>query len=319
MSQNSLVIADGTGAQVLASVNNALDTLKTCFSGATPPGTPSPYQFWADTSTGLLKMRDAANTVWIPIAAMSGIGGNVVKTLTGGTYTLTEAEGEAASFEVNGALTANQVLVVPNNMPPFAVENLTTGAFTLTVKTALGTGQTISQGEISMLYCNGTNCEFISDTQGTSPKRGTYAAYRSGAVQTMTAAAWSQIILNTALVNTNGSAFISHNAATGLFTVLQSGQYEISAVLTAINPTAAYNAFNVALALNGAVAHYFGCGYSWAAAAGLKISVSGQTTRYLAAGTTVALWGNPNVAMNADFWGDSWGVGGCQLEMVYMG
>jgi hypothetical protein len=319
MSQNSLVIGDGTGAQVLSAMNGALDTLKTCFSGPTAPGTPSAFQLWADTTNGVLKQRDSSNTAWIPLELLTGVGANVVKTVTGGSYTLTEAEGLAASFEFNGTLTSNMIVIVPNNMPVFAVENLTTGAFTLTVKTAAGTGQVIAQGEISMLYCNGANCEFISDTQGTAPKRGTYSAVRATAVQTMTAGAWSQIILNSAMVNTNGSAFVSHNIATGLFTVLQSGQYEISAVLTAVNPTAAYNAFNAAIAINGAVAHYLGSGYSWAAVATLKITVSGQTTRYLPAGTTVALWGNPNVAMNADFWGSGWGIGGCQLELVYMG
>lgn len=318
MSQNSLVVADGTGAQVLAAINNALDTLRTQFSGPTPPGTPLPYQVWADTTTGVLKVRDAANTVWIPVQPLSGLGYNVTKTLTGGTYTLTEFEALAASFEVNGTLISNLTVIVPNNMPVFAFENLTTGAFTVTVKTANGAGQAVVQGEISMLYCNGTNCEFISDTSGTAPLRPTLTGYRATALQAMTAGVWSQIILNAVLVQQN-AAMMSLNTATGLITVNQAGLYDISGVLTGINPSAAYNAFNVGIALNGVMAHYFGNGYSWAAVAGLKISVSGNTTRYLAAGTTIALWGNPNVAMNADFWGDTWGVAGCQLQVTYLG
>lgn len=67
MSQNSLVVADGTGAQVLAAINNGLDTLKTLHSGPTSPASPSPYQLWVDTTTNLLKLRDSANAAWITV------------------------------------------------------------------------------------------------------------------------------------------------------------------------------------------------------------------------------------------------------------
>lgn len=318
MSQNSLVVADGTGAQVLAAINNGLDTLRTQFSGPTPPGTPLPYQVWADTTTGILKVRDGGNTIWIPIAPLSGLGYNVTKAVTGGTYTLSEFEAMAASFEFNGALTSNMVIVVPNNMPVFAVENLTTGAFTLTIKTAAGTGQVIMPGEISMLYCNGTNCEFINDTSGTAPQRPSLCGFRVSTLQGLTANIWNGIVLDGILVSQNAANFMSLNMATGVITVLQAGLYQISGDVSCVNPGAAPNSFNVALAVNNSVAHYLGSA-NFPNIASATAKALGVTTRYLAAGTTLALWAFPNVAMNANFWGSAWSASGCQLQVTYLG
>lgn len=87
-------------------------------------------------------------------------GQNVPKVMTGGTYTLSVTEGAADSFEISGVLAANQTIVVPNNMPPFAIENLTTGNFTLSVKTATGAALVLPKG-VSLLYANGAIVEFV--------------------------------------------------------------------------------------------------------------------------------------------------------------
>lgn len=226
MSQNSLVIADGTGAQVLTAINNALDTLKTVHSGATAPGSPSAYQLWADTTAGVMKMRNAANTAWLPIFRLDGVDINVAKTVTGGSYTLTEAEGLATSFEFSGTLTSNMVVVVPNNMPCVSVENLTTGGFTLTVKTAAGAGVVIGQGATALIYCNGTNCEEVSQRQATQ--------MLSAANQVLTTTAATKVILGTALFNSGGNTADTTN---NRFTCVVPGNYivscQIEATLTA--------------------------------------------------------------------------------------
>jgi hypothetical protein len=67
MSQNALVIPDGSGAAVLASLNLALDTLNTLNSGPGAPGSPEAYMLWADTGTGYLKQRNAANNAWVAL------------------------------------------------------------------------------------------------------------------------------------------------------------------------------------------------------------------------------------------------------------
>lgn len=73
--------------------------------------------------------------------------------------TLTTLESMNVLFEFTGAITANIAIIVPNNKKRYQVDNLTTGNFTLTVKTAVGTGVLIPQGDTLGLYCNGTNIE----------------------------------------------------------------------------------------------------------------------------------------------------------------
>lgn len=89
-------------------------------------------------------------------------GQNLVKPVAGGTYALSVTESANDSYEFNGVLTSNQIVVFPNNMPPIAIENLTTGAFTLGIKTALGAIVYVPQGELLMVYANGTNIEAIN-------------------------------------------------------------------------------------------------------------------------------------------------------------
>jgi microcystin-dependent protein len=69
-SQNPLVVPDGTGAQVRAGFNNAIDSLNTVESGPSAPTTTSAYMLWADTTNNLLKQRDAANATWIVLGAL---------------------------------------------------------------------------------------------------------------------------------------------------------------------------------------------------------------------------------------------------------
>jgi hypothetical protein len=40
-------------------------------SGAAQPSTTYAYQWWPDTTTGLLKLRNAANNAWITIGTLA--------------------------------------------------------------------------------------------------------------------------------------------------------------------------------------------------------------------------------------------------------
>lgn len=70
MSQNTVVIVDGSGLQVLGYMNDAFNTLITNNSGSAEPTTKYAYQFWADTTAGLLKIRNAANNAWITVGSL---------------------------------------------------------------------------------------------------------------------------------------------------------------------------------------------------------------------------------------------------------
>lgn len=71
--------------------------------------------------------------------------------------TLTSAECGNKVMSFIGILTGNINVIVTNTVSVYYVYNNTTGSFTLTVKTAAGTGATVSQGARDILVCDTTN------------------------------------------------------------------------------------------------------------------------------------------------------------------
>jgi len=72
-------------------------------------------------------------------------------------YTLTGTDLNRIAYQFSGVLTANMQIVVPNTIQQYWIRNNTTGSYTLTVKTAAGTGVIVVQSGASILYCDGTN------------------------------------------------------------------------------------------------------------------------------------------------------------------
>ena len=62
-------IANGTGAQVRADINNVLDAIVSNNSNASEPGTTYAYMWWVDTTNNLIKLRNSANDAWITIGS----------------------------------------------------------------------------------------------------------------------------------------------------------------------------------------------------------------------------------------------------------
>ena len=71
MAQHDYVIANQSGLAFRADLNNSLAAIVSQNSGATEPSTTYAYQWWADTTTGLLKLRNAANSAWITIGTLA--------------------------------------------------------------------------------------------------------------------------------------------------------------------------------------------------------------------------------------------------------
>jgi len=84
-SQNALVVPDGTGAQVRAGFNNAIDTLNTVNSGPSAPATTEAYMLWADTTNNLLKQRDSTNATWIVLGTLGAAQMGHEPAITAGT------------------------------------------------------------------------------------------------------------------------------------------------------------------------------------------------------------------------------------------
>lgn len=74
-----------------------------------------------------------------------------------GDYTLSGAQLNRVAYQLTGVLTGNRNLIVPASVQQYWIDNSTTGAFSLTVKTAAGSGEAVIQGSRNILYCDGTN------------------------------------------------------------------------------------------------------------------------------------------------------------------
>jgi hypothetical protein len=80
------------------------------------------------------------------------------KSVAGATnVTLTAVEAQNGVIALTGALTGNIDVIVPTAAKAYTMSNNTTGAFTLRVKTAAGTGYFLQQGMSTDLVCDGTN------------------------------------------------------------------------------------------------------------------------------------------------------------------
>ena len=73
------------------------------------------------------------------------------------TYTLSIAEQNRIAYNFTGALTADIAVIVPPTVQQYWVDNATTGAYSMTIRTATGTGYAPPQNSRAILYCDGTN------------------------------------------------------------------------------------------------------------------------------------------------------------------
>lgn len=110
---------------------------------------------WINAAENNTNDPDTVGTNWLPGPAY---GLATIAGLTGGTVNLTFNDAAKDRLVLTGTLTSNCNLVVPNWVKFWTVSNLTTGAFTLTIKTALGSGVVIPQnGSPTLISCGGTN------------------------------------------------------------------------------------------------------------------------------------------------------------------
>jgi hypothetical protein len=101
------VIANGTGAAVRSDLNDALAAIVSNNSSATAPATTYAYQFWADTTTGLLKVRNAANSAWITIGTLASTNLGLAS-LAGATFTGDVILGTTTALELPDGTTGQR-------------------------------------------------------------------------------------------------------------------------------------------------------------------------------------------------------------------
>ena len=72
MATHDYVIANGTGAAVRSDLNDALAAIVSNNSSSSEPATTYAYQWWADTTANVLKIRNSANNGWITLRELDG-------------------------------------------------------------------------------------------------------------------------------------------------------------------------------------------------------------------------------------------------------
>ena len=101
------VISNGTGAAVRSDLNDALAAIVSNNSSATAPATTYAYQWWADTTTGLLKQRNAANSAFVTIGTLASTNLGLAS-LAGATFTGDVILGTTTALELPDGTTGQR-------------------------------------------------------------------------------------------------------------------------------------------------------------------------------------------------------------------
>lgn len=109
---------------------------------------------WGNNTNNNLQTVDAFSAGYLS----KNVGGSSNVTLTTANASAT-AEASNKVLDLNGTLTGNITVFVPQVENNYLVYNNTSGSFTLDVAATGGTGTTISQGGYAWIYCDGTNVE----------------------------------------------------------------------------------------------------------------------------------------------------------------
>ncbi len=125
---------------------------------------------WLNQVSGNTTDPDTGGAGWLPFG---GVGETAVS-LAGSSVTLSALQAALPYIALSGTLTANVNVVFPvNTGQQWVVSNACSGAYTVTVKTASGTGVTVpatGAGAPTSVYCDGTNIQNTGvSTAGLAP------------------------------------------------------------------------------------------------------------------------------------------------------
>lgn len=137
-------LANQSGASFRTELNSVLGAIATQNSGATEPTTMYAYMWWADTSSGLLKIRNAANNGWVTVGTLASLNLGLAA-LSGAT--MTGLFNFAASTDIASAATVDLTAATGNVVT-------ITGTTTVTAFT-MNTGQVmfiVAEGALPLTY-----------------------------------------------------------------------------------------------------------------------------------------------------------------------
>jgi hypothetical protein len=116
---------------------------------------------WISTAENNTSNPDTGGAGWTSLA----FEGSQAITVTTADVTLTQLQAAYPVIIVSGTLTGNRNIIFPAQVGEYIVQNNTTGAYTLTAKTASGTGVTLTQSQSTYIYGDGTNIVFADSSK----------------------------------------------------------------------------------------------------------------------------------------------------------
>jgi len=98
MAQHDYVLANASGAGYRADNNDVLQAILSNNSGPSAPSVTEAYMWWVDTTNGLLKQRNAANTAWIVRGDLTSAFLQASDIAAGGSAGLLRADGDGSQL-----------------------------------------------------------------------------------------------------------------------------------------------------------------------------------------------------------------------------
>lgn len=163
--------------------------------------------------TSAIVVTDGTN--WLSVGYGSGTSGSggfdflEINAAGSGTLTLAGSQLGRKAYRFTGALTGTRTIVVPGTIEEYWIDNSTSGAFSLYVKTAgqSAPGIEVLTGNRNILYCDGTNVLDAESSTVTFP-----IAVASGGTGATTASAART---NLGATTTGAAVFTAADAAAG--------------------------------------------------------------------------------------------------------
>lgn len=185
--------------------------------------------YWFNTTDNNATAPEGAGAVaagWVP----DFTNGIAAITMTSANVTLTPAQYGKPFVVLSGVLTANLNLIFPNLAGEWTVVNNCTGAFTVTVKTAAGTGAVVTPGRTRIIWGDGTKIagamnEVETATFGDSSTKLANTAFVAAAIAALSIlqpgeiSAFARNTAPTGYLKANGAA-VSRTAYAALFSAI---------------------------------------------------------------------------------------------------
>ena len=142
MSQNDFNLANQGFPSMRVDMNSAFQALASNSSGATEPSTMYAYQWWCDTTTDTLKIRNANNDAWITLAYLDQatneweIRSAVIQAIDAAGVVIKTDDGVAAiSVNDNGSIDINHIGTTVVQTTPDGIDIVSTGSIKIPVGT----------------------------------------------------------------------------------------------------------------------------------------------------------------------------------------